>query len=93
MATKADKEDNPFCWWVLTSQHFPGGTPIKIRVLKSDGSIGYATAEFDMHPGDGFTQERWRDTNRTIHNRDYYLAWAYLKKDGGKVSVNRRRFK
>ncbi len=87
----SNKEDNPFRWWVLTSQHFPGSSPTRIRVLRSDGSVGYAIAEFEMHPDDGFTQERWRDINGTIHSRNYYLAWAYLKKDGGMVTITGRR--
>lgn len=81
-----NKEDNPFRWWVITSQHFPSGTPVKLRVLKPNGLIGYAIAKFELYPNDDFTQYRWEDLNGTKHSRNYYHAWAYLKKDGGMVS-------
>ena len=80
------KDDYDFTGWIKTSYHFTHCYPCKMRVRRVDGSVGYSIAKFDMdRRGPGQTQEYWEDLNGTLHNKDFYPEWAFLRKDGGKV--------
>ena len=81
-------EKNDFTGWIKSSEYFTYCTPVKVRVRRVDGSLGYSIARFALdsyHIKPGLTQEYWEDLNGTLRNKDFYLEWAFLRKDGGKV--------
>ncbi len=70
--------------WIKTSDHFTRGG--KVRVIRRDGTRGYSIPRFELYPTSGMPgQIFWQDMDGTLRERDYYTAYAYLKKDGGKV--------